>query len=70
MKQYEFTVRVQTHLDIKEILWAFASKLKDVFRIISIDYVEVDERPTSIEHHGGYSDLNEDSDYSKIPERY
>ena len=66
MKQYKFTIIVRTHLDIKEILWAFASKLKDAFHIISIDYTEVDERPTSIEHHGG--DLDKLDDCNPRPE--
>ena len=57
-------------MDVKEIVWAFTHKLKDAFPIVSISFDEVNERPTSTEHHGGYSDLNEDSEYSKIPERY
>jgi cytochrome oxidase Cu insertion factor (SCO1/SenC/PrrC family) len=50
-------------MDVKNILWAFTHKLKDAFPIVSISFDEVDDRPTSIEHHGGV-------DYDKIPERY
>ena len=83
MKQYKFTVVVRSPLDIKDIVWAFTHKLKDAFPIVSISFDEVSDRPTSTEHHGGYSDLNEDSEYyspdlddlepdqyDNIPERY
>ena len=63
MKQYKFTIVVRSPMDVKDIVWAFTSKLKDVFPIVSISFDEVDDRPTSIEHHGGV-------DYDKIPERY
>jgi hypothetical protein len=41
-------------MDVKDIVWAFANKLKDVFHVVSIDYTVV-------------KDI---TDYDKIPERY
>ena len=70
MKQYKFTIVVRSPMDVKDMVWAFSHKLKDAFPIVSISFDEVNEKPTPTEHNGGYSDLNEDSDYSKIPERY
>ena len=70
MKQYKFTIVVRSPMDVKDMVWAFTHKLKDAFPIVSISFDEVSDRPTTTEHHGGYSDLNEDSEYSKIPERY
>ena len=58
MKQYKFTVVVRSPLDIKDILWAFTHKLKDVFPIVSITFDEVKV------------DKEDDSDYNEIPERY
>ena len=79
MKQYKFTIVVRSPMDVKDMVWAFTHKLKDVFPIVSITFDEVDDRPTSVEHHGGveseyYSpdleDVDHDKEYNKIPERY
>jgi len=76
MKQYKFTVVVKTSMDVKNIVWAFAHKLKDAFPIVSIDFTEINDRLTTTEHHGG--DLSNNgvdvdsiaNDYKDIPERY
>jgi len=76
MKQYKFTVVVNSPMNIKDILWAFTHKLKDAFPIVSISFDEVSERPTTVEHHGGdlsNNGVDVDSiaeDYKDIPERY
>jgi hypothetical protein len=77
MKQYTFTVKLKSSMDVKDILWAFTHKLKDAFKITSITFDEISDRPTTIEHHGGveseyYSpDLDDvDHNYNNIPERY
>ena len=58
MKQYKFTIVVRSPMDVKDIIWSFTQKLKDVFPIVSIDFTEVkdveDTKP----------------DYTNIPERY
>ncbi len=58
MKQYKFTIVVRSPMDVKNILWAFTHKLKDAFPIVSISFDEVKD------------DKEDDSDYTKIPERY
>ena len=68
MKQYKFTVVVRTSMDVKNIVWAFAHKLKDAFPIVSIDFTEINDRPTTTEHHGG--DLDDLDNYKDIPKRY
>jgi len=56
MKHYEFTIKLRSPLPVKDIIWAFANKLKDVFPIQAIDFKEVTDRPTTVEHHGGTED--------------
>jgi hypothetical protein len=78
MKQYTFTVKLKSSMDVKDILWAFTHKLKDAFKITSITFDEISDRPTTIEHHGGVEsdlkrngvDLDRFDNYDKIPERY
>ena len=53
MKQYKFTIVVRSPMDVKDMVWAFTHKLKDAFPIVSISFDEVNDRPTSVEHHGG-----------------
>jgi hypothetical protein len=56
MKQYEITVKIRTAILPKDIVWFITQKLKDVLPIISINYEVIEDRDTSIEHHGGISD--------------
>ena len=58
MKQYKFTVVVNSPMNIKDILWAFTHKLKDAFPIVSISFDEVED------------DKKDKSPYNEIPERY
>mgnify|MGYP003136661687 CR=1 FL=1 len=61
MKQYKFTVGIRTPMEVKDIVWAFTHKLKDVFPIVSIDFAEVkDVEETKPEF----------TETDKIPERY
>ncbi len=39
-----------------EALWYITRKLKDVMPVLSIDYKELEDRPTTTEHHGGQTD--------------
>ncbi len=58
MKQYKFTVVVNSPMNIKDIVWAFTHKLKDAFPIVSISFDEIKE------------DKKDESPYEEIPERY
>jgi len=71
MKQYEFIIKARTPSKVEDVLWYMRRTLRKVLPFeIEITTKEVEQRPTGTEHHGGYSDLKEDSDYDKIPERY
>jgi len=39
-----------------EFIWFVTQKLKDALPVISINYEEVSNRPTTTEHHGGQVD--------------
>ena len=58
MKQYKFTVVVNSPMNIKDIVWAFTHKLKDAFPIVSITFDEVKD------------DKKDESPYNEIPKRY
>ena len=58
MKQYKYTVVVNSPMNIKDIVWAFTHKLKDAFPIVSITFDEVKV------------DKKDESPYNEIPERY
>jgi len=58
MKQYKFTIVIRSPMDVKDIIWAFTQKLKDVFPIVSISFDEVKV------------DKKDESPYNEIPERY
>jgi len=58
MKQYRFTIGVRSAMDVKDIIWAFTQKLKDVFPIVSISFDEVKD------------DKEDNSGYNEIPKRY
>ena len=54
MKQYEITIAVRTPTKLKDVLWAVERMLPFNVSVKSSDVV--DERPTSVEHHGGVVD--------------
>jgi len=58
MKQYKFTIVVRSPMDVKDMVWAFSNKLKDVFPIVSISFDEVKD------------DKKDESPYNEIPKRY
>ena len=58
MKQYKFTVVVNSPMNIKDIVWAFTHKLKDAFPIVSITFDEIKD------------DTKDQSPYDDIPKRY
>jgi len=52
-KEYQFTVTIRSSMKIADIIWTFTNKLKHIIPILSISYTEVEDRPTTTEHHGG-----------------
>ena len=59
-KTYQFTIKIRTNQLPKDAIWFLSQKLKDVLPVISIDYQELEDRPTDVEHHGGYQDAAND----------
>ena len=70
MKLYEFKITVRTPMPVKDIIWAFSHKLKDAFPVVGIDFKEVTDRPTTVEHHGGDLDNLDGKEYKDIPKRF
>jgi len=56
MKQYQITLKIKTAILPKDIIWFVTQKLKGVLPIISINYEVIEDRDTSVEHHGGVND--------------
>ncbi len=53
MKFYQFTVKVKTIQKPSDAIWFITQKLKEVLPVMSIEYKELEDRPTDVEHHGG-----------------
>ena len=65
MKQYQITLKIKTAILPKDIIWFVTQKLKGVLPIISINYEVIEDRETTIEHHGG---IDEESIRDKCEE--
>ena len=52
-KHYKFTISIRSSYKLEDIIWIISNKLKKDLLVGSIDYKIVEDRPTSIEHHGG-----------------
>ena len=59
MKTWKITITARTPLKPKELMWFIGQKLKETLPIITLDYEELSERPTTTEHHGGMQTENE-----------
>jgi len=78
MKQYEFIIKARTPSKVEDVLWYMKRTLRQVLPFeIEITTKEVEDRPTSDEHHGGVESkepepyTKEQQDWMKqIPERY
>ena len=52
-KTYKVTFTVTTKSNPKEILNFIQRRIKDALPVLSLNYELVEDRPTSVEHHGG-----------------
>tara|TARA_B100001996_G_scaffold376409_1_gene357626 strand:- start:257 stop:445 length:189 start_codon:yes stop_codon:yes gene_type:complete len=52
-KTYKVTINVTTKSNPKDILNFIQRRVMDALPVLSLDYELVEERPTSVEHHGG-----------------
>ena len=55
-KTYKVTFTVSTPSDINDILDFIKRRVKDSLPVLSLDYEVIEDRPTSVEHHGGLQD--------------
>ena len=54
---YELILRIRTTTDPHSLLYQIHEDIKEHVNVVGIDYRHVDDRPTTIEHHGGYTKL-------------
>ena len=55
-KTYKVTFTVTTKSNPKDILTFIQKRIKDALPVLSLDYELVEDRPTSVEHHGGLTE--------------
>jgi len=55
-KTYKVTFTVTTKSNPKDILTFIQKRIKDALPVLSLDYELVEDRPTSVEHHGGVTE--------------
>ena len=55
-KTYKVTFTVTTKSNPKDILNFIQRRIKDALPVLSLNYELVEDRPTSVEHHGGVVD--------------
>ena len=61
-KTYKVTINVTTKSNPKDILNFIQRRVMDALPVLSLDYELVEERPTSVEHHGGIVPTNSQSE--------
>ena len=52
-KTYKVTFTVKTGSSPKDVLAFIHNRIKDALPVLSLSYDLVEDRPTSVEHHGG-----------------
>ena len=55
-KTYKVTFTVTTKSNPKDILTFIQKRIKDALPVLSLDYELVEDRPTSVAHHGGVTE--------------
>ena len=55
-KTYKVTFTVKTGSSPKDVLDFIQHRIKDALPVLSLNYELVEDRPTTIEHHGGHQD--------------
>ena len=58
-KSYEFTIKVKTNYDPRDLVYKLVDNIKSLIPDLSIDYHLIEDRPTNDEHHGGI--VNDDT---------
>ena len=55
-KTYKVTFTVRTRSNPKDVIDFIRRRIKDALPVLSLNYELVEDRPTSVEHHGGLQD--------------
>jgi len=55
-KKYKFTLTVKTNHDPRKAIFEIVDTLKGILPVLSIEHSLIEERPTTDEHHGGFTD--------------
>mgnify|MGYP003144745093 CR=1 FL=1 len=55
-KTYKVTLTVTTASSPKDIVNFIQKRIKEAMPVLSLNYELVEDRPTSVEHHGGVVD--------------
>ena len=55
-KTYKVTLTVKTQSDPRDIIDFVQRRIKEALPVIGLEYHLVEERDTTIEHHGGLQD--------------
>ena len=59
MATYEVKLTFKTLSNPREVVDLIQSKIRESIPVLTISHQLVEERPTSVEHHGGITDDNE-----------
>jgi len=59
-KTYKVTLTVTTASNPKDILHFIRTRIKNALPVFNLEYELVDDRPTTVEHHGGVVDDKEE----------
>ena len=55
-KNYKVTLTVTTKSDPRDVVDFIQRRIKEALPVLSLNYELVEDRPTTIEHHGGHQD--------------
>ena len=58
--KYKVTLTVETKSDPRDIIEFVQRRIKEALPVIGLEYHLIEERDTSIEHHGGVQDDNKE----------
>tara|TARA_R100000781_G_scaffold25304_1_gene18694 strand:- start:104 stop:283 length:180 start_codon:yes stop_codon:yes gene_type:complete len=58
MKKYTLEFSVETKSDPRDVVDFIQRRIKDALPVLSMKYHLIEDRDTSIEHHGGVTDDN------------
>ena len=58
MKKYTLEFSVETKSDPRDVIDFIQRRIKDALPVMSMKYHLIEDRDTSVEHHGGVTDDN------------